>query len=124
MSPKSKQRPRLSQDGACRDERATQVAREKAALDQRMRDRATRDERLAMVNDAPKALADAPALKPVFISPKEFVLLTGISYATLFRHIRHGKIKSTMLGARRLISYSEIERLAVVFKLPGLPAAE
>jgi excisionase family DNA binding protein len=113
VNSETKSRSLLSQDGARRDERVAQMlreSREKAAAEQRRRDQQRRDERLAMLNnEAPEPTG--AAAKPQFLSPKEFSVLVGIGPATVFRHLRDGSLKSTMFGGRRLIPFSEIERL-------------
>jgi excisionase family DNA binding protein len=104
---------RRSDDPLC-SERAEQLEREKAALRARLRDQAIQERRRRALSDrtAPSSeLGHAPLLKPKFVSPKEFVELTGISFATVFRRIRDGTLRSTMFGRRRLIDYAEVERL-------------
>jgi hypothetical protein len=50
-------------------------------------------------------------VRPVAISPKDFSLATGLSPATIARAIRDGRLKSVRILGRRLISYSELERV-------------
>jgi hypothetical protein len=104
-------RRRPSQD---RGKRAKLLAREKAAQQARLRDQLSRERRGKALSDPAEPSGDptsAPLLKPKFVSPKEFVELTGLSHATVFRRIRDGMLKSTMFGGRRLIDYGEIGRL-------------
>jgi hypothetical protein len=107
-------RQRLSQDGLHHVKCAGEAEREKAALLARQRGQKSRLRRQKTLNEqikTPSEPTGAPMLKPQFVSPKEFVELTGVSFATVFRRIRDRTLKSTMFGGRRLIAYSEIERL-------------
>ena len=45
------------------------------------------------------------------VSVREFKILTGLDHGIVYRLIADGQIKSTKLRGRRLIAYSEVERL-------------
>jgi excisionase family DNA binding protein len=101
---------RLSKEGL---RRGDQIECQKAALQARLRDQKSRERRRNAISDLiePPSPIGTLVLKPKFVSPREFVELTGVSYATVFRRIRDGTLKSTMFGGRRLIDYGEIEQL-------------
>jgi excisionase family DNA binding protein len=81
------------------------IERKAAAKAQRERGDALHIRRLEAVGSA------NPEVEPATVSVNEFVVLTGVSHATTFRHIKSGTIKSVMLGGRRLIAFSEVKRL-------------
>jgi hypothetical protein len=58
------------------------------------------------------ALSDPRAdLKPAAVSVRDFKILSGLSHATIYRHFANGTLKSIRFGGRRLIAYSEVERI-------------
>ena len=65
-----------------------------------------RDQRQAALNDPARA-----AVRPATISIRDFALATGLSCATIYRRIADGSLKSTKFAGRRLIAWSEIQRL-------------
>jgi predicted DNA-binding transcriptional regulator AlpA len=65
-----------------------------------------REERLEAINRPEKA-----DLKPATVSVRELSVLTGMSPATIWRHIASGFIPSTKYLNRRLIPYSVVEKL-------------
>jgi predicted DNA-binding transcriptional regulator AlpA len=71
-----------------------------------LRRRNYREERLEAINRPDKA-----NLKPATVSVRELSALTGMSPATIWRHIASGLIPSTKVLARRLIPYEYVERL-------------
>ena len=72
----------------------------------RARERRLQDERREALKDPDRA--DLP---PAAVSIRDFRIMTGLSAATIFRLLLKGKLKSTKLGGRRLIAFSEVERL-------------
>jgi excisionase family DNA binding protein len=54
---------------------------------------------------------DLASVRPAAISIKDFRVATGLSYATVYRRLADGTLKSSKVGGRRLIAYSEIERI-------------
>jgi predicted DNA-binding transcriptional regulator AlpA len=70
----------------------------------RLRAKRLRAERL-------KALSGRAEVKPATVSVREFILMTGLSHATIYRGIADGSIASTKKNGRRLIAFAEVERL-------------
>jgi predicted DNA-binding transcriptional regulator AlpA len=58
-----------------------------------------------------KALSGRAEVKPAVVTVREFMLTTGLSHATIYRCIKDGSIASTFAYGRRLIPFSEVERL-------------
>jgi predicted site-specific integrase-resolvase len=50
-------------------------------------------------------------VKPAGVSVLEFRRLTGFSHASVHRWIANGTLKSVKVNNRRLISFSEVERI-------------
>jgi excisionase family DNA binding protein len=57
------------------------------------------------------AVAGAAATPPAAVSVREFAKLTGASHASVSRWIKSGELKSTKVGRRRFIAFSEIARI-------------
>jgi len=57
------------------------------------------------------AKPDLADVKPAVISIKDFRVATGVSQATVMRRLADGTLKSVKIGGRRLILYSELERI-------------
>jgi excisionase family DNA binding protein len=49
--------------------------------------------------------------KPIWVSPREASLLTGIGLTRLNELFRDGTIKSTKVGRKRLVSFASLELL-------------
>jgi excisionase family DNA binding protein len=81
------------------------IERQAAAKAQRQRGDALAVRRIEAVS------RPNPEIEPATVSVNEFVVLTGVSHATIFRHINAKTIKSAKLGGRRLIPFSEVKRL-------------
>lgn len=58
-------------------------------------------------------MSETPFLS-LFLSPAEAAKLLGLSIGTIRNRVRDGQIRSVLLGRRRLIPRSELERLAAV----------
>jgi predicted DNA-binding transcriptional regulator AlpA len=84
--------------------RATKQRRESLLKRRHYRER--KEQRLEALNHPEKA-----NLKPAAVSIAEFAVLSGLSPATINRRIADGTIPSTKYLGRRLIAYSEVERL-------------
>ena len=83
----------------------------KARKRQRAARRRQREENLRLeraVAIANSAMAKTP---PAAVSVNEFRRATGASHATTHRWIKEGVIKSTKVGRRRFIAFSEIARI-------------
>jgi predicted DNA-binding transcriptional regulator AlpA len=65
-----------------------------------------REERLQALNHPERA-----DIKPAVVSVQELASASGMSPATIWRHIASGLIPSTKVLGRRLIPYSYYERL-------------
>jgi len=86
--------------------RPTDQDKQKRAAKRRQREEKLRLERaLAIANPG---AANPP---PAAVSVNEFKHQTGLSHATVSRWIRDGLIKSTRIGRRRFIAFSEIARI-------------
>jgi excisionase family DNA binding protein len=57
------------------------------------------------------AISGAAGAPPAAISVAEFKKLTGVSHATVSRWIHDHTIQSVKVGGRRLIAFSEVERI-------------
>jgi hypothetical protein len=78
----------------------------KRAAKRRQREEKLRLERAVAI--ANPAIARTP---PAAVSINEFKRATGASHATVARWVRNGVIKSTKVGRRRFIAFSEIARI-------------
>ena len=88
------------------------VERRRILIQRRAAAKAQRERRDALAVRRMETVGSAtPAVEPVTVSIAEFTVLTGVSAATYFRHIKAGTIRSLMFGGRRLIAYSEVRRL-------------
>jgi hypothetical protein len=72
----------------------------------RLRAKRLRLERLKALRDPKRA-----EVKPVAVSVRDFMLMTGLSNASVYRGFAKGSIASTKVNGRRLIPFSEVERL-------------
>jgi excisionase family DNA binding protein len=81
------------------------IERKAAAKAQRERGDALHIRRIEAVGGA------NPEIEPATVSVNEFVVLSGVAHATIFRWIKRGVIRSVMIGGRRLIPFSEVRRL-------------
>ncbi|HEY1864210.1 MAG TPA: hypothetical protein VGG77_11110 [Roseiarcus sp.] len=72
----------------------------------RLRENQLRAERQQAINNP-----DAAEVKSAAVSVRDYRVASGLSNASVFRRIKDGRIKSVKLHGRRLIAYSEIERL-------------
>jgi excisionase family DNA binding protein len=84
---------------------AQNKARKRAAR-RRQREEALRRERATAIANPGAAKTPLAA-----VSVTEFKRATGASHATVSRWIRDGVIKSTKVGRRRFIAFSEIARI-------------
>jgi excisionase family DNA binding protein len=73
--------------------------------------RRQREEKLRLERSLAIANPGATRTPPVAVSVNEFKKATGASHATVSRWIRDGTIKSTKVGRRRFIAFSEIARI-------------
>jgi hypothetical protein len=80
--------------------------RRRESLLRRRHYRERKEQRLEAVNHPERA-----DLKPAAVSVVEFSIVSGLSVATIWRRVADGTIKSTKCLNRRLIAYSEVERL-------------
>jgi hypothetical protein len=80
--------------------------RRRAARARRKREQKIRSDRREAVSDPSDA-----HIKPAGVTVVEFRKLTGLSHATVHRWIKARSLKSVKINGRRLIAYSEVERL-------------
>jgi excisionase family DNA binding protein len=50
-------------------------------------------------------------VKPLWVSPRRASRVTGIGITRLYELLNEGRIKSTKIGRKRLISYASLEAL-------------
>jgi predicted DNA-binding transcriptional regulator AlpA len=82
------------------------LAAERRARRRRRNYQDRRAERVEALNHPEKA-----NIKPAVVSVQELASASGMSAATIWRHIASGLIPSTKVLGRRLIPYSYVERL-------------
>lgn len=52
-----------------------------------------------------------PIIKPIWITIKESIRVSGIQRTNLYKLIKNGTIKSIKIGGKRLVSFASIEAL-------------
>jgi hypothetical protein len=73
--------------------------------------RRQREENLRLERAVAIANPGAAKTPPAAVSVNEFKAATGASHASTHRWIKSGEVKSTKIGRRRFIAFSEIARL-------------
>jgi excisionase family DNA binding protein len=71
-------------------------------------------ERWNVMNNHIESCASKPARltpKPLWVSPREAIFLTGIKRTRLYELLKDGTLKSIKIGRKRLISYASLEAL-------------